>query len=62
MSAPSKLVDVSDRMPGRCDHRMLKGQCVVRECPHWDGFVEHRLGSKVPKGLRTGRKGGRYGR
>lgn len=22
----------------RCDHTMPRGKCVIRTCPHWDGY------------------------
>lgn len=30
----------------RCDHWMPRGKCVVRACPHWDGF---RSGDKAAR-------------
>lgn len=26
----------------RCDHGMLRGLCVVKECPHFDGLKSPR--------------------
>ncbi len=43
---------MSRRAP-RCEHGMLRGMCIVRSCPHWDGLREWRE-------LTVGGRGRRY--